>query len=174
MTASGDAPKAEAGPGRQLAIVVPMYNELAGAETCIRQILDIFPTLGMPAVLIAVDDGSDDGTGELLDQLQRAQFDFVVVHKPNGGYGSALINGARTALDHGYDYVLFMDSDLTNPPAHIQRFVPAIKHGFDLVKGTRFSAGGDMDAVAWRRRAFSLLGNIVARLLFRVGLTDCS
>src|ERR1043166_1404136 len=174
MTASGDAHDVGKGPGRRLAVVVPMYNELAGAESCVRQILDILPTLGMPAALIAVDDGSDDGTGELLDQLQRAQLDFVVAHKPNGGYGRAISFGAKVAKERGFDYVLFMDSDLTNPPEHIARFVRPVLQGIDLVKGSRFSDGGDMDAVPWNRRAFSLAGNLVGRALFRMGLADCT
>jgi dolichol-phosphate mannosyltransferase len=161
-------------PGAGLAVVVPMYNEVLGGERCIHELLATVSRLPMRAGLVIVDDGSTDGTGALLDRLHASPGGFKLVHKPNGGYGSALVAGARAALEDGYDYVLFMDSDLTNPPAHIERFVPAIRRGYDLVKGTRFSAGGDMDAVAWRRRAFSLFGNIVARVFFRMGLADCT
>src|SRR5438105_3966410 len=161
ITLNGDGREVGKEPGRRLAVVVPMYNERSGAEACIRQILDVIPTLGMPADLIVADDGSNDGTGELLDDLRLKGLDFIVVHKPNGGYGSAISCGARTAQEHGFDYVLFMDSDLTNPPAHIARFVPPILQGVDLVKGSRFSDGGDMDSVPWSRRVFSVAGNLV-------------
>jgi glycosyltransferase involved in cell wall biosynthesis len=163
-----------AAPGTRLGVVVPMYNEIAGGERCVRELLGIVPRLPMPASLVIVDDGSGDGTGALLDRLHAQLGGFRVVHKPNGGYGSALVAGARAAQEEGCDYVLFMDSDLTNPPAHIERFVPAIRGGCDLVKGTRFSDGGDMNAVAWKRRAFSLGGNVLARVLFRMGLADCT
>ena len=174
MAPDGDVPAAETRPGRRLAIIVPMYNERVGAETCIRQILDVIPQLGLPARLIVVNDGSQDGTGALLDQLREQGQDFVVVHKPNGGYGSAISSGAAAALEQGFDYVLFMDSDLTNPPAHVSRFVTDIERGIDLIKGSRFSAGGDMQAVPWRRRVFSVAGNLVAQALFRMGIADCT
>jgi dolichol-phosphate mannosyltransferase len=166
-----------AGPagGRRLAIVVPMYNEIVGAETCIRRVLSVIPGLALPAELIVVDDGSRDGTGELLDKLRgMLETSFTVVHKTNGGYASALLTGARAARDRNDDYVLFMDSDLTNPPEHIARFLPSIRRGIDLVKGNRFSQGGDMAAVPWRRRIFSVCGNLIARALFRMGIPDCT
>jgi hypothetical protein len=84
------------------------------------------------------------------------------------------MRGAREALKGDYAYVLFMDSDLTNPPEHIARFLAPIAGGADLVKGTRFSLGGDMNAVPWSRRIYSLTGNAIARLLFRMGLADCT
>ncbi len=171
-----DEPGDPATQGRpcRLAVVIPMYNEIAGAETCVTRVLSVLPTLATTTELIVVDDGSRDGTGEALDELRRTLGAFTVVHKPNGGYGSALCAGARAARDRGADYVLFMDSDLTNPPEHIARFVPAILRGVDLVKGTRFSQGGDMDAVPWRRRIVSICGNLVARALFRMGVADCT
>jgi dolichol-phosphate mannosyltransferase len=176
MTAMSDDPNNALQRRREtrLAVVVPMYNEIVGAETCIRRILSVIPKLALPTELIVVDDGSSDGTGDLLDDLRRRLGAFTVVHKPNGGYGSALSAGARAALERTDDYILFMDSDLTNPPEHIARFVPSILRGVDLVKGSRFSKGGDMDAVPWRRRIMSVGGNLVARALFRMGVADCT
>jgi glycosyltransferase involved in cell wall biosynthesis len=160
--------------GRSLAVVVPMYNELAGAERCLRELLATIPRIPMRAALVIVDDGSNDGTGDLLDRLHASDGGFKLVHKPNGGYGSALVAGARAALEDGHDYVLFMDSDLTNPPAHIERFVPAIRDGYDLVKGTRFTDGGDMGTVGWSRWMFSKTASAISRSLFRMGLSDCT
>src|SRR5262249_10283227 len=134
----------------------------------------IIPLLPMRTALVVIDDGSRDGTGDLLDRLHAELGGFKLVHKPNGGYGSALVAGARAALEEGHDYVLVMDSDLTNPRAHIERFVPAIRAGYDLVKGTRFSDGGDMGTVGWRRFMFSKTASLVSRALFRMGLTDCT
>jgi dolichol-phosphate mannosyltransferase len=158
----------------RLAIIIPMYNEMAGAEICVEKVLAVIPTLKMPAELMVVDDGSNDGTAALLDGLRDKKNIFTVIHKPNGGYGHALRVGAEAAARRGFDYLLFMDSDLTNPPEHITRFVPPILEGVDLVKGSRFSDGGDMDAVPWRRRIFSIAGNLLARALFRMGIADCT
>jgi dolichol-phosphate mannosyltransferase len=160
--------------GPRLAIVVPMYNERIGAEACVRALLEVIPTLAIPTRLIVVDDGSCDGTGELLDKLVSGSETFTVVHKPNGGYGSAISLGARTAFGTNDDYVLFMDCDLTNPPEHVERFVPFVLRGVDLIKASRFSDGGDMRDVPWQRRIVSIAGNLVARALFRVGIADCT
>jgi dolichol-phosphate mannosyltransferase len=152
-----------------------MYNEITGAEACVKRILAIIPALTVPAGLIVVDDGSNDGTGSLLDGLREQNDSFVVIHKTNGGYGHALRAGAELAASVGFDYLLFMDSDLTNPPEHIGRFIPPILgEGLDLVKASRFSHGGDMHAVPWRRRIFSVAGNLLARPLFRMGIADCT
>jgi dolichol-phosphate mannosyltransferase len=161
-------------PVPRLAIIVPMYNEIAGAEACVERILAVIPMLEVPAELIVVDDGSNDGTGALLDGLRENKKTFTVLHKPNGGYGQALCVGAEAAARVGFDYLLFMDSDLTNPPEHVARFVPPILAGVDLVKGSRFSHGGDMNAVPWSRRIFSIAGNLLARTLFRMGIADCT
>jgi glycosyltransferase involved in cell wall biosynthesis len=161
-------------PGTRLAVVVPMFNEVAGADTCVRRLLSVLPRAGMPAGLIVVDDGSSDGTGALLDRLRGVLGPFDVVHKRNGGYGSALVAGARFAQEQGYDFVLFIDSDLTNPPEHIARFVPAIRAGIDLAKGSRFSKDGNMAAVPRARRLVSTWGNMLASALFRVGISDCT
>lgn len=158
----------------RLAVVVPMYNEIAGAEACVRRIAAVLPTLPIGTTLIVVNDGSRDGTGSLLDRLAGELPQIRVLHKSNGGYGSALLSGAREAGASRHDYVLFMDSDLTNPPEHIARFVPAMLRGVDMIKGSRFESGGDMSAVPWRRRVFSVAGNWVASALFRVGVADCT
>jgi dolichol-phosphate mannosyltransferase len=158
----------------RLAIVVPLFNEAAAAEECVRSLLQVVSNLPIPSGLITVDDGSIDGTGAILDRLKLQLGGFELVHQANGGYGTALVTGAREALKRGYDYVLFIDSDLTNPPEHIIRFIPPILDGADLVKGTRFSQGGDMHLVPWRRRIFSLTASYVARGLFRMHLDDCT
>jgi len=156
------------------AVVVPMYNERVGAEACIHAVLSELTKLTISATLIVVDDGSRDGTGPLLDQLQMDIGGFQLIHQANTGYGGALVTGGRAAADLGIPYVLFMDSDLTNPPSHIERFITPMTEGWDVIKGCRFSPGGSLAGVPWQRQIFSRLGNVVARMLFRVGIADCT
>lgn len=175
-----DSPNAASTSGKRaqlhpnLAVVIPMYNEVSGAKLCVERVLDALSALSVPAALIVVDDGSKDGTGKALDDLFAARGGFILVHQENRGYGGALIRGGREAAAQGYDYVLFMDSDLTNPPDHIARFIPAMLAGYDVIKGSRLTQGGDMDAVPWNRRLFTVTGNAVARSLFRMGIADCT
>src|ERR1044072_1812281 len=167
-------PRKRVGSHPNLAVVIPMYNEVSGAKSCVECLLNALPALSVPSALIVVNDGSKDGTDKALDHLSAARGGFILVHQENRGYGGALIRGGREAAARGYDYVLFMDSDLTNPPDHIERFIPAMLAGYDLIKGSRLMQGGDMDAVPWNRRIFTIAGNAVARTLFRMGIADCT
>jgi hypothetical protein len=67
-----------------------------------------------------------------------------------------------------------MDSDLTNSPDDIPRFVEAMAPGIDVIKATRYRQGGGMRGVPFGRRLVSQVGNAVARVLFRIGISDCT
>lgn len=152
-----------------------MYNEEAGAERCVRAVCGIVEGLPVRACLIAVNDGSRDGTRMVLDRLALTQAQLEVVHhEMNRGYGVALRSGVEQAARAGFDFVLFMDSDLTNSPADIPKFVEAIAGGAEVVKATRYRDGGAMRGVPLRRQLISRTGALVARVLFHAGLSDCT
>jgi dolichol-phosphate mannosyltransferase len=151
-----------------------MFNERVGAERCIREIAQVIAAMPHRSVLIAVDDGSTDGTGEILERLRAGHLD-VVTHQVNRGYGAALVTGAARAAALGLDYTLFMDSDLTNAPADIPRFAERMEEGADVIKATRYSGrGGGMAGVPWQRALVSRVGNLFARALYRLPLRDCT
>jgi dolichol-phosphate mannosyltransferase len=160
---------------RSFCVVIPMYNEEAGAEVCIRRVCPALAAIPYPSKLITVNDGSRDQTGAILDRLAPELPNLTVVHHPqNAGYGAALRTGISTAAQAGFDYALFMDSDLTNDPADIPKFVAHMEHGIDVIKASRFVPGGRMDGVPWQRSIFSVTGNLVARPLFGIGVRDCT
>jgi dolichol-phosphate mannosyltransferase len=149
-----------------VAVVVPMHNEEAAAERCVTEIGAVIAELNGDAVLVVVDDGSTDATAEILDRCRSIVPDLhVVVQERNGGYGAALRAGAAHAGSIGADWVVFMDSDLTNPPGQIRDFVDAIADDVDLIKASRYSPGGAVIGVPVGRRVVSRAGNVVARLL---------
>lgn len=154
-------------------VVVPMFNEIEGAADCVRRVSAVLQDLGERPVLIAVDDGSTDGTGNALQSLCSEFPRLLVIKKhPNEGYGAALRTGAEAAFALGYEYVIFMDSDLTNDPSDIPKFASKMELGIDVIKASRFVIGGGMDGVPRRRWVFSKLGNVVGCRLARVGLHD--
>lgn len=162
-------------PRPSLAVVVPMYNEEAGAADCVTAICRILDQVPSRTCLIAVNDGSRDGTGAALAQQARAHPRLEVVsHAVNRGYGAALRSGVEAAARGGFDYVLFMDSDLTNAPGDIPRFIDAMAPGIDVIKATRYRRGGGMQNVPFSRRTVSRIGNAIARALFRIGVADCT
>jgi glycosyltransferase involved in cell wall biosynthesis len=152
-----------------------MFNEEAGAAACVANVTRVLDSLPVPSALIVVDDGSTDDTAGVLARLAPSVPRLeIVTHARNRGYGAALQTGVETAARRGLDFVLFMDSDLTNSPADIPRFLAAIGPEVDVVKATRFRQGGGMPGVPRGRRAISRAGNAVARLLFRIGVSDCT
>jgi dolichol-phosphate mannosyltransferase len=156
-----------------VAVVVPMYDEEAGASRCVEAIDAELGRQSVRSALIVVDDGSADGTRAVLAALAPAHPRLeVITHERNRGYGAALRSGAARAAQQGFDYVLFMDSDLTNDPADIPRFIEKMRDGHDLIKASRYVPGGSTsDVPAWRV-AVSRVGNAVATALFRMPLHD--
>jgi dolichol-phosphate mannosyltransferase len=152
-----------------------MYNEASNAEACVRAVCARLESIPYRSTLIVIDDGSGDGTGKILMEIE-AEFPRLLVlrHSRNAGYGAALRTGMERAVRDGYTYALFMDSDLTNDPADIPRFIEKMECGVDLIKASRFVQPGGMKGVPWQRRIISAAGNRVASILFGMGLKDCT
>jgi len=152
-----------------------MYNERSHAEVCVRRISEVLATVRPRTTLAIINDGSHDGTTEILDQLHREFVSLVVInHGANRGYGAALRTGMEFAIKSGFDYALFMDSDLTNHPDDIPKFVAKMEEGFDVIKATRYSDGGHVNGVPTYRVLISKAGNSIARRLYRLPITDCT
>jgi dolichol-phosphate mannosyltransferase len=152
-----------------------VYDEEASVLHSVRAICGQLGQLERRTALIVVDDGSRDATGSLLSALGRQESLLTVVrHTGNRGYGAAIASGAREAVERGFEYVLFMDCDLTNDPADIPRFLEPIDRGVDVVKATRYSLGGGMLGVPACRVLVSVVGNRIARRLLRVPIHDCT
>lgn len=160
----------------KVCVVVPMYNEETVAKQCIETILPYLRALPYPTTLLIVNDGSKDSTAEIVGALVEKVGDkarlTMVVHDRNLGYGAGLRTGMRYAIDYGYDWALFMDSDLTNHPKYLKLFYTKMAQGCDYIKATRYAKGGGMEGVAWKRRLFSRAGNAVGGLLLRLPLSD--
>ena len=168
--AEGAAP-----PPPAFCVVVPMYNEETGVETCVRRICRVLAAQPGRTALYVVNDGSKDATGAILERLLPLFPQLTVItHPKNRGYGSALRTGMQEAAAAGFDYALFMDSDLTNDPDDIPRFAEKMRLGYDVIKATRYSQGGKVDGVPFRRVIVSVVGNRLAHLLFRLPVHDCT
>lgn len=150
-----------------------MFNEESHARRSVEAILEVLDAIP-GARLIVVDDGSSDGTRVVLQEIedQEQRFDLVI-REVNGGYGAALAAGAAWADARGFAWVLFMDSDLTNPPEDVDLFAEVCRSDlYDLVKASRFIEGGDMSGVPIARRLFSVGGNLVFRVAIRSEVRD--
>lgn len=159
-------------------IIIPMFNEELGAKKCIDTVVKYLKKISQQPKLIIVNDGSKDSTKKILQKLSVTyKKRLTVIHHPkNQGYGAALQTGIRFAHKQGFTYGIFMDSDLTNHPKYIQKFIQHIKNHpkCDCVKASRFVKGGKMINVPLKRRFFTIMGNIITSMLFGVGIKDCT
>jgi dolichol-phosphate mannosyltransferase len=152
---------------------VPVYNEELGIARSCRELTEVARRLPGGAIVIAVDDGSSDSSAEVLAQLAAATPELELVrHGANAGYGEALRTGALRALELGFDYVAFIDSDLTNPPSDLLKIAELARQGHPYIKASRFIRGGSMTTVPLQRRVVSRAGNIVAAMLFGTRVRD--
>jgi glycosyltransferase involved in cell wall biosynthesis len=134
-----------------LSVVMPVYNERTTVEEIIRRVLAV----PMRIQLIVVDDGSKDGSGDILDRLQ-AELGFTLLRQPNAGKGAALRNGFTAVTG---DMVIIQDADLEYAPEEYPELIELIVKGqADVVYGSRFLG---------RHRVFMFthyLGNLVVTL----------
>ncbi len=118
---------------RDLSIVVPLFNEVESLPHLKRAIDDLLERENLPAQVIFVDDGSNDGSLELLHQFREsdARVD-VVCFRRNHGKSAALAAGFEIATGK---YVVTMDADLQDDPNEIPNLIARLDDGFDMVSG---------------------------------------
>jgi dolichol-phosphate mannosyltransferase len=124
--------------------VVPTYNE---AQNLSALTAELFALNLEGLEILVVDDNSPDGTGELADELaERYPSRFHVIHRTGPrGLGLAYREGFRYALDAGADLIVQMDADFSHSPTYIPQLVTRIEEGYDVVIGSRYVSGGELD-----------------------------
>ena len=122
----------QAGAITQISIVIPVYNEAAAIRETIEEFIEALPKCGLEAFeIIVVDDGSSDGSAELVAGLSHVR---LVRHPCNAGYGRALKSGINAAA---YDTIAISDADLTYPVDMLPELLKEYRKGFDMVVGAR-------------------------------------
>jgi dolichol-phosphate mannosyltransferase len=151
-------------------VVLPTYNEAENIRTIAPAILESLPG----ATLLVVDDGSPDGTGEIADELARADNRIRVHHRrEKQGLGRAYLDGFRVALAGRAELVIQMDADWSHDPTTLPSLIAPIVGGTaDLVIGSRYTTGGGVVDWGIGRRVISRGGSIFARTVLRLGPRD--
>lgn len=156
-------------------IGLPVYNEAAAIERCVEGIAGFLATVRARTAIIAVDDGSRDDSFELMLRLQQRLPQLIVhKHERNGGYGAANRTLCKLAAEQGFVYAIVMDADGTQDPRYIANFFPLMRQGIDFIKATRYRLGGGVDGVPWQRYLISRFGNLLARSVMDIPLSDFS
>ena len=150
----------------RVSFLVPAYNE----ASTIVEVLDRVSDLELDKQIVVVDDGSTDGTGDLVEGWRDGRDDVVLVRKSNGGKGSAV----RAAIPHAEgDIAVIQDADLEYDPADVPALIEPIERGHaDVVFGSRLSGGRPQRAYLF----WHLLGNrflsLLTNVLYNTTLSD--
>jgi len=125
-------------------VIIPTYNE----KENIAKIIAAVYSLEKSFHILIVDDGSPDGTADIVKDLQEQHPESLHIQERKGklGLGTAYIHGFRWGIKHGYDYIMEMDADFSHNPKDLVRLYDACaKDGADLSLGSRYVKGGKVE-----------------------------
>lgn len=147
--------------GFLLSVIVPIYNEVKTLETLVERVLSV----PLPIELVLVDDGSTDGTREILEQYREQNGMTVLFHPKNRGKGAAIRSGLAEAKG---DVVVIQDADLEYDPTEFPLLLqPILQDEADVVYGSRFSSPTRRVPRYWHstiNRLITLLSNMSTNL----------
>ena len=148
-----------------LSVVIPVYNELRTVEEVVRRVRGC----GVRVEIIIVDDGSTDGTRELLMKWRGATDLVVILHDVNQGKGAAL----RTGFSHATgDVVIVQDADLEYDPSEFEKLIqPIVDNEADVVFGSRFTGDNQRVLYFWHSVGNKLL-TLLSNAMTNLNLTD--
>lgn len=150
-------------------LVIPTYNEAANINELVER---IFAQKIPDLKIIIVDDGSPDGTTDIIKELQNS-YPIQLIERPaKSGLGAAYVCGFQAALNQAPRFVVQMDADLSHDPADLPRLLTALDNGADMVIGSRKVAGGKIVGWNWRRHLMSNGAMAASRLLLGLRARD--
>ncbi len=152
-------------------VITPTYNEKENIEKIIRKVF----SLDMEFDMLIVDDGSPDGTADIVKKLMKEFPDKLFIEERSGklGLGTAYIHGFKWALERDYQYVTEMDADFSHNPEDLPRLYDAcIKENAQVAVGSRYCNG--VSVVNWPmgRILMSYYASAYVRMITRMKVRD--
>jgi dolichol-phosphate mannosyltransferase len=151
-------------------VVIPTYNEADN----LPQLLPTVLKLGDHFNVLVVDDGSPDGTGKLVKEMQKTEPRIHLIERPGKmGLGTAYVAGFKYAIANGFDFVFEMDADFSHDPNDLPRLLEKAEN-YDLVIGSRYFQG--VNVVNWpmKRLLLSYFANVYTRVITGMPVRDAT
>ncbi|HOZ52406.1 MAG TPA: polyprenol monophosphomannose synthase [Chitinophagaceae bacterium] len=154
-------------------VIIPTYNEIENIEKIIRKVFSLADEFHV----IIIDDGSPDGTANMVKQLQTEFTNklFLIERQGKQGLGTAYIAGFKWGLENKYDYLFEMDADFShNPDDLIRLFNACHQDGADMSVGSRYISGGKVVNWPMNRILISYGASVYVRLITWMHVKDCT
>lgn len=155
-------------------VIIPTYNEIENIEKMVRKVMSLEPALD----LLIVDDGSPDGTANVVKNFMANEFAgrlHILERSGKQGLGTAYIAGFKWALDKKYDFIFEMDCDFSHNPDDLLRLLDACQNqGADVAVGSRYVKG--VNVVNWpmSRVLLSFFASKYVRIITGMKLHDAT
>ncbi|TNE53386.1 MAG: polyprenol monophosphomannose synthase [Bacteroidetes bacterium] len=152
-------------------VIIPTYNEKENIEKMLRRVFS-YPE---KYHILIVDDGSPDGTAQIVRNLQQEFRDSLHLEERAGkqGLGTAYIHGFKWGMKHGYDYIFEMDCDFSHDPDDLSRLLAELtENSYDLSVGSRYCRGGKITNWPIGRVLMSYFASIYVRMILFIGIKD--
>ena len=154
-------------------VIIPTYNEIENIEAIIHAVLHLEPAFD----ILIVDDGSPDGTANVVKSLQTDTPNRIYLLERKGklGLGTAYIAGFKIALEKGYEFIFEMDADFSHNPNDLVKLYAACSNGgADMSVGSRYIKG--LNVVNWPigRVLMSYFAGFYVRFITGMNIQDAT
>jgi dolichol-phosphate mannosyltransferase len=156
----------------KILVIIPTYNEKENAEKIVRKVFSLEKSFH----ILVVDDGSPDGTADIVRSLMPEFNERLHLMERKGklGLGTAYMEGFRWGLERDYTYLIEMDADFSHNPEDLPRLVNACHEGADVSVGSRYCKG--ISVINWPigRVLMSWFASVFVRTVLNIPIYDCT
>lgn len=150
-------------------VIIPTYNEKENIEKMVRKVFSLQPSFD----LLIIDDGSPDGTGQIVRGMQQKYAELHLLERSGKlGLGTAYIAGFKWALQKGYEYIFEMDCDFSHNPDDLPRLLKACQEDADVAVGSRYCKGGKVKNWPIGRILMSYFASVYVRIVLWINIKD--
>jgi dolichol-phosphate mannosyltransferase len=152
-------------------VIIPTYNERENIADMLQTVF----ALQQGYHVLVIDDGSPDGTAEIVKDLFATYPGMLFLEQRRGklGLGTAYIHGFKWALERGYQFIFEMDADFSHNPSDLERLYEACKYnGADVAVGSRYVPGGKIENWPLDRHIYSRGGALYTKLITWMPVND--